>query len=61
MGPVEKKRAAPRKARLFLQCCVQLGLALTGFEAWLCFVDHINAALAAHDAAVTVPALERAE
>ena len=36
-------------------------LALTGFEPALRFVDHVNAAFATHNAAVTVPVLERAE
>ena len=37
------------------------GSALTGFEPALRFVDHVNAALATHNAAITVPVLERAE
>ena len=36
-------------------------LALTGFEPALCLVDHINTALAAHNAAVTMPGFKRAE
>jgi hypothetical protein len=36
-------------------------LALTGFEPALRLVDHINAAFATHNAAITVPVLERAE
>ena len=36
-------------------------LALAGFEPALRFVDHINAAFATHNAAITVPVLERAE
>ena len=35
--------------------------ALAGLEAAVGLVDHVNAALAAHDLAVAVPALERAE
>ena len=35
--------------------------ALTGFEPALRFVDHVNAALATHNAAITVPVFERAE
>ena len=35
--------------------------ALTCFEPTLRLVDHIDAALAAHDAAITVPVLQRAE
>jgi len=38
-----------------------LDSALTGFEAALGFVDHVHAAFAAHDAAIPVPVLERAE
>jgi|GEM_PF-6078731 hypothetical protein len=36
-------------------------LTLTGLEARLCFVDHINTALAAHDTTVAVTRLQRAE
>jgi len=36
-------------------------LTLTGFEPTLRFVDHINAAFATHNAAITVPVFERAE
>ncbi len=35
--------------------------ALTGFEPALRLVDHIDAALTAHDAAIAVALLERAE
>tara|TARA_B100001765_G_scaffold154895_1_gene99952 strand:- start:139 stop:441 length:303 start_codon:yes stop_codon:yes gene_type:complete len=35
--------------------------ALTGFETALGLVDHIDAALAAHDPAITVPVLQRPE
>jgi hypothetical protein len=35
--------------------------ALAGFEPGLRFVDHINAAFTAYNAAITVPVLERAE
>ena len=38
-----------------------VGSALTGFEPALGFVDHIDAALAAHDAAIAVPVLQRAK
>jgi len=34
---------------------------LAGFEATLCFVDNVNTALTAHDAAIAVALLERAE
>ena len=36
-------------------------LALTGFEPALRFVDHVNAAFATHNTAITMPVLERAE
>ena len=36
-------------------------LALTGFKALLRLVDHIDAALAAHNLAVAVPQLQRAK
>ena len=39
-------------------CCV---LALAGFETAICLIDDIDAALATHDPAITVPVLERAE
>ena len=38
-----------------------MGLALTGFEPALRLVDNIDAALTAHDAAIAVALLERAE
>jgi hypothetical protein len=37
------------------------GSALTGFEPALRLVDHIDTALTAHDAAIAVTLLERAE
>ena len=40
---------------------LSVGLALARFEPALRFVDHVNAALATHNAAITVPVLERAE
>ncbi len=40
---------------------MQQFLTLAGFEPALRFVDHVNAAFATHNAAVTVPVLERAE
>ncbi len=40
---------------------LSLGLALTGLEPALRLVDHIDAALTAHDAAIAVALLERAE
>ena len=45
---------------LIYRYCAQV-LALTGFEPALRLVDHIDAALTAHDAAITVTLLERAE
>jgi hypothetical protein len=34
---------------------------LAGFEAALCFVDHVDAAFAAHNATITVPVFQRTE
>ena len=54
-----------RKRPLILRSTAQIhsirNLALTGFEPALRLVDNIDAALAAHDAAVAVTLLERAE
>ena len=41
--------------------CCGAGSALAGFELALRLVDHIDAALAAHDAAIAMTLLERAE
>ena len=38
-----------------------VGSALTGFETTLRFVDHVNAAFAAHDTAIAVAVLERTQ
>ena len=46
---------------LFRFRCDRAGSALTSLEAAVGLVDHVDAALAAHDLAVAVPALERAE
>ena len=51
------KKAAPRAAL----CVKRAGLALTCLEPTLCLVDHIDTALAAHNAAIAVPVLQRAE
>jgi hypothetical protein len=40
-----------------MYCC----LTLAGFEPALGLVDHVDAAFAAHDTAITVPVLERAK
>jgi len=40
---------------------VRSGLALTCLEATLGFIDDVYAAFAAHDTAIAVPALQRAE
>ena len=53
-----KKKAAP-KGRLIL--LLRMLLALTGFEAALRLVDDVDAALTAHDTAIAVTLLERAE
>ena len=49
------------KGATFFKCCCRQFLALTSFEPWLRLVDYIDAALAAHDAAIAVTLLERAE
>jgi hypothetical protein len=36
-------------------------LSLTGFEAWLCLVNHVDAAFTADYAAITMPVLQRAK
>lgn len=41
---------------LFLS--VLFGLTLTGFEPWVRFVDHVNTALATHNAAIAMAAFE---
>jgi hypothetical protein len=40
---------------------IALRSTLTGFEPTLCLVDDVDAAFAAHDTAVAMPVLERAE
>ena len=57
--PGLKRKRLPRRTAQFIKSCVVLALA--GFEPALRFVDHINAAFATHNAAITVPVLERAE
>ncbi|MFQ3234332.1 MAG: hypothetical protein ACI82J_002031 [Sulfitobacter litoralis] len=54
-----KRKKPPPKERLLIKCA--RSLTLTGFETALCFVDYVNAAFATHNAAVTMPILERAE
>lgn len=56
----KKKAAFTKNAAPFLVLLSQV-LALTGFEPWLRLVDHIDAALTAHDAAIAMTLLERAE
>ena len=54
-----------QKQKTALEGAVSFGLrsgsALASFEPTLRFVDHINAAFATHNTAITVPVLERAE
>ena len=57
---IPQTKKPPPKERPFLIVCKQF-LTLAGFEPALRFVDHVNAAFATHNAAVTVPVLERAE
>lgn len=56
----QKKKAAPDGQRPFHVLLSQF-LALTSLELALRLVDHIDAALAAHDAAIAVALLERTE
>jgi hypothetical protein len=57
--PKEKGRPERQPFQISRWRC--FGSALTGFEPALRFVDHVNAALATHNAAITVPVFERAE
>ena len=56
-----QKRPHSCEAAFSKFCRRQSESALTCFEPTLRLVDHIDAALAAHDAAITVPVLQRAE
>ena len=58
-GPAETTRAAPEGAALEVKWCFYS--TLTGFEPALRLVDDVDAAFATHNAAVTMPILERAE
>ena len=40
---------------------VSRDLALAGFETALCLVDHVNAALAAHNTAIAMPVFQRSK
>jgi hypothetical protein len=51
----------PHLAMRFFDLLLLQVLALTGFEPALRLVDHIDAALTAHDAAIAMALLERAE
>ena len=53
-----KQKSRPN-GRLFRKCSDFL--ALTGFEARLSLVDHVDTAFAAYHAAITMPVLQRAE
>jgi hypothetical protein len=59
IGPDQDEKAA-RVGRLFSFCC-RVVSALTGLVPALGLVDHIDPALAAHDTAIAVTLLERAE
>ncbi len=61
--PIAKhKKAALKPERLFYLCQNGVGgLALTCFETRLRLVDDVNAALTAHNTAIAVTLLERAE
>jgi len=52
-----QKRPSEPTGGLFCKS-MQVYLALAGFKPALCFVDHINTALAAHNATVAVPVLK---
>ena len=56
----KEKGRAPKDATFFDLLLSQV-LALTGLEPALRLVDHIDAALTAHDAAIAMALLERAE
>ena len=56
----KQTKTAPKGTR-FPQVLKSVVLTLTGFEPAICFVDHVNAAFATHNTAITVPVLERAE
>ena len=56
---LKRKKTAPIPERFLF--FMSRGSALAGFEPTLRFVDHVNAAFSAHNTAVAVPVLERAE
>ncbi len=57
--PTPKTKKAAQKGGLFKKL---LGfLSLTGFEARLSLVDHVNTAFTAYYAAITMPVLQRAK
>lgn len=57
----QKQKTAPKGGSYSGSYQKDRELTLTCFEATLCLIDHVNAALAAHNTAVAVPVLERAE
>jgi hypothetical protein len=57
LGRRHKKTALEGAVSFDMRC----SSALASFEPTLRFVDHINAAFATHNTAITVPVLERAE
>ena len=59
IGSSSHKKTALESA-VFSICYVQFS-ALTSFEPTLRLVDHVDAAFATHNPAITVPVLERAE
>jgi hypothetical protein len=58
---MQKKRPHLKRDAAFSEMLLSQVLALTGFEPWLRLVDYIDAALTAHDAAIAMTLLERAE
>lgn len=58
-APIPKCKKTAQKGGLFKKL---LGfLSLTGFEARLSLVDHVNTAFTAYYAAITMPVLQRAK
>ena len=63
VATLQKHKTQQKKGRQSdpFQTLHSVRLALTGFEPTLRLVDHIDAALTAHDAAIAMTLLERAE
>ncbi len=61
MTSAQMKKGRAGEGAPFLRSMLCSGLALTGFEPALRLVDYIDAALTAHNPAIAVTLLERAE